>query len=312
MTPLILWLIAGAIMLVALGILLWQSAQDRLRQQATSSFVDQQIINFSQQQQVIPEISDMGESALPKTYINSRIHDFCLRAGIVPNRSFLIRILLPCVVLVLLAALFGGTLSAILTLLLYVTLAYFHFWLKAVKRHQRMCRQLPSFLDTMVRLTTIGNSLESAYQSALLSSDAPLREVLDRANRLVQAGIDLEHALIQQARTFKIPELELIGAIIGIALRFGGRADTVLERMAAFMRDREQAQNELTALSAEIRLSAWVLGLLPIGIGMFMIIFNNKMFMMMLEDPIGKNMLIGAALLEVIGAYGLYRLAKSV
>ena len=117
---------------------------------------------------------------------------------------------------------------------------------------------------------------------------------------------------MQQARLFHVIELELIAAVIGVALRFGGRADMVLERMAAFMRDREYSQNELVALSAEIRLSAWVLGLLPIGMGVFMIVFNNKMFVTMLDDPIGKNLLIFAGVLEIIGAYWLYRLAKSV
>ena len=146
----------------------------------------------------------------------------------------------------------------------------------------------------------------------MLTTEEPLRELLDRSNRLVQAGMDLEHALVQKALVFRLQELELIAAVIGVALRFGGRADTVLERMAAFMRDREYSQNELVALSSETRLSAWVLGLLPIGLGVFMVIFNNRMFVTMLEDPIGKNLLIFAVVLEAIGAYWLYRLAKSV
>ena len=78
------------------------------------------------------------------------------------------------------------------------------------------------------------------------------------------------------------------------------------------MRDREQAQNELVALSAETRLSAWILALLPIGLGLFMMIFNDQLFSAMLEDPAGRNLLLGAAVLELIGAVWLYRLAKSV
>ena len=175
-----------------------------------------------------------------------------------------------------------------------------------------MVRQLPGFLDTLVRLVTIGNSIGSAFQTGIVGTEGPLRVVLDRANRQVQAGVELEQALRQQAAIFHFKELDLVAAVIGVSSRFGGRSDLVLERMAAFMRDLEHAQNEMVSLSAEIRLSAWVMGVLPIAIGMFLIIFNNSMFANMWLDPIGRKMMIGAGLLEVIGGYGLYRLAKTL
>lgn len=305
-------LISVATFAFGIGLLLWRHAQSKQQQTAMTSFVEQQI---NEQRHTLGDTTD-------NTYeptIHSNLHpavrawqNFMLRAGVDANMRFMLLLLLPGVFLIVFAALLGGLLSAIFTAFLYITLNYFRLWLKVSKRHQKIVHQLPAFLDTMVRLTIIGNSLESAFQSTLLTTDAPLRELFERANRMVNAGMELEHALVQQARVFQVVELELIGAVIGIALRFGGRADTVLERMAAFMRDREQAQNELSSLSTEIRLSAWVLALLPIAIGSFMIIFNNKMFSMMWADPLGKNMLIIAFALEIIGAYWLYRLAKSV
>lgn len=310
MSALALWMISAAILLFAGGILLWQNARLHQQQDATSAFVDQQIRGMEQAQATTDELD---QQVSPQLRVESNIwRKFLLRAGIVATPTFYVFLLVPGIVLTLVAAVFGGVLSAIGTVLLYVTLMYFRLWLKAVRRHQKMVRQLPAFLDTMVRLTIVGNSLESAFQATVLTTEAPLREVLDRSNRLVQAGMDLEHALLQKARVFKVLELELIAAVIGVALRFGGRADLVLERMAAFMRDHEHAQNELVAMSAETRLSGWILGLLPIGLAVFMVIFNNKMFATMLEDPVGQNLLIFAVVLEVVGAYGLYRLAKSV
>jgi tight adherence protein B len=311
MSALTLWIAAAAILLLAGGILLWQNAQLHQQQDATSAFVDHQIRSMAQQHTLSAEEMETDAVTMPR--VESNIwRKFCLRAGIVPTPLFYMVLIVPGLVLSLIAAIFGGALSVICTIVLYVTLCYFRLWLKAMRRHQKMVHQLPAFLDTMVRLTIVGNSLESAFQATVLTTEAPLREMLDRSNRLVQAGMDLEHALLQKARVFCVVEMELIAAVIGVALRFGGRADTVLERMAAFMRDREHAQNELVALSAETRLSAWILGLLPIGLGFFMIIFNNNMFVTMMEDPIGKNMLFIAGLLEAIGAYSLYRLAKSV
>jgi len=314
MTPLMLGLLAGAILLVAIGLLLWQNAQTNVRQRATMAFVDQQIRSALQSQTAESAVESVqgSKAARVKRRRFRWWRQFVLRAGIKATPAFYIRLIVPAIVFVVLAAVFGGILSVLATILLYGAIVLFRFWLKATRRHQKMVHQLPIFLDSMVRLTTVGNSLESAFQATLLITDAPLRELLDRANTLVQASMDLEHALVQESRIYRLPEFQLIAAVIGIALRFGGRADTVLERMAAFMRDREQAQNELVALSAEIRLSAWVLGLLPIGIGAFMIIFNNDIFMMMLRDSVGKPMLLGAGALELFGGYWLYRLARSV
>ncbi|MFJ3045774.1 type II secretion system F family protein [Herbaspirillum chlorophenolicum] len=311
MTAPALWLMAVAVLLLALGILLWQNAKSRLHQNATSDFVNQQIRSMAPTLDADADGSDQP-LFLPAQPGPRLWRHFWLRAGVVPGIALYAGLLLPGLVLAILAMVFGGVLSTVCAVLMYLVLAYFRLWLKITRRHQKMVHQLPAFLDTMVRLTTIGNSLESSFQATLLTIDAPLKEPLNRANLLIQAGRSLEHALAQEARTFRLTELNLVAAVIGVALRFGGRADTVLERMASFMRDREQAQSELLALSAEIRLSAWVLALMPIGLGAFMVMFNNDMFMLMWDDSVGKQLLFGATVMEFVGAYWLYRLAKSV
>ena len=85
-----------------------------------------------------------------------------------------------------------------------------------------------------------------------------------------------------------------------------------MERTATFMRDREEAQRELMALSAETRLSAWVLGLLPLVVAGGLFVMNAGYILLMWRDPMGKTMLLTALALEVIGALLLYRLAKSI
>lgn len=309
MKTVILLLSAGAILLIACALLLWHRAHARMRQQAAGDLIDRHLQGNNNAHTSV----EYQEPMMPVGAKQARVwKNFLLRAGVTPNRNFHIMLILPGLVLTILAASTFGPLSAVCTLLLYTLLRYFHLWYQATPRHQKAVRQLPGFLDTMVRLATLGNSIESAFQSAVPTTDVPLRELLDRANILVQAGVNLDQALTQEARAFHLIELELIASVIGVAQRFGGRADKVLERMSAFMRDREQAQNELIALSAETRLSAWVLALLPIGIGLFMMIFNDRMFSIMLNDDMGRNLLIGALMLEIIGAIWLYRLAKSI
>ncbi len=306
----VLWLLAAALLLIGAALWLWQRAHQRAQQDVSAAFVNRQI----ERMQPVQQPSQNGRETTPQLQLQiEALRHFFLRAGIEhPSGKLYIQLLAPGLILTLLALIFGGWFSALGTLFLYVMLLVFYFWLKSSKLQRIRVRQLPGFLDTLVRLVTIGNSIGAAFQTGIASSDGPLRVVLDRANRQVQAGVELEHALRQQAEIFRFKELDLVAAVIGVSARFGGRSDLVLERMAAFMRDLEHAQNELVALSAEIRLSAWIMGILPAAIGMFLIIFNNNMFMNMWHDPIGKKMLIGAVMLELLGGFGLFRLAKTV
>ena len=84
----------------------------------------------------------------------------------------------------------------------------------------------------------------------------------------------------------------------------------LLERVAHFLRDQQQARQELFALSAEVRLSAWVLSLLPLLVGGAIIITNADYFMQLWNDTGGRQLLYAAAGLQVVGVCMLYRLAQ--
>ena len=304
-----LWLITVALLLSGAALWLWQQAEGRSRQDVSAAFVNQQIQGRRQ-----AEVTAANAPEVSQRYLQTEaVRHFLLRAGIQSSsKKLVLRIIVPGLVLASLATVFGGVFSLLGTLALYLLLVRFHFWRRTSKLQRTMVRQLPGFLDTLVRLVNIGNSIGSAFQTAIVSTDGPIRIVLERANWQVLAGVDLEQALRKEAQIFRFKELELVATVIGVAGRFGGRSDQVLDRMAAFMRDLEYAQNELSALSTEIRLSAWIMGLMPVGIGIFLVIFNNSMFVGMWHDPIGKKMLIGAVLLQITGGFWLYRLAKSM
>lgn len=208
------------------------------------------------------------------------------------------------------AALAGGLLAACAALLACVMFFYFLLAIRINKRRQLIVRQLPLFLDGIVRLITLGNSVPAAFQAALQNTEAPLRECLDYVSRMLRTGVEIDRALSQVAVIYGVRELELVGAVLRLSVKYGGRADVMLDRMASFMRDLEQAERELVAMSAETRLSSWVLAMLPVGIGGFLILSNPKYFASMWYDPIGRQLVYLAFGLQLLGAYLLYRLAR--
>lgn len=181
---------------------------------------------------------------------------------------------------------------------------------RAQRRRLAIVTQLPAFLDGIVRLVTLGNSVPAAFQAALQSTEAPLRECLDHVSRMMRAGVEIDRALAHVALVYRAREFEFVGAVLRLSVKYGGRADVMLERMSAFMRDLEQAERELSAMSAETRLSAWVLVALPVLIGGFLIATNPAYFQAMWGDATGRRLVCLAFVLQAVGGYLLYRMTR--
>lgn len=303
------WVLAASALAFMLGaVLLWRRAGQGQRRQATSVFLERQLTQGRQNAQA-------DDDDAPRTILQSGIEhwDVLLRcAGLRQTAGLYGAISLILCIGVLLAAVLGGPVSAIVAAVMLLVAIYFYIWLRADRRRGRMFDQLPEMLDTMVRLITIGNSMAAAFQAASANTSEPLREVVEKAAHLSRSTQELDAALANVARQYGFEELRLLAAVVRVAQKYGGRSDVVLERIAAFMRDVAQARGELVAASAEIRLSAWVLALMPLGIACYIMLTNNAMFMDMWDDPLGFKMLMAALGLQVAGSYWLYRMTKSI
>ena len=326
----------GLVLVVALlcaagGLLLWQRAQDNRERALTDRFVDRRVASVQAATPGVatPRNSQRSRSAAPASlppnavrrgirenvrHLQARVAysfgNLMNRAGITSARTFLLStgaVILP-------GACWVGVRTHWLVapgFVVFGALCAFAFlsW-RAQKRYQRISRQLPVFLDGIVRLITIGNSVPAAFQAALTTTDAPLRDCLDRVSRMLRSGVEIDVALKHVAAAYRVRELELVGSVLRISVKYGGRSDVMLDRMAVLMRDLEQAERELVALSTETRLSAWVLGLLPALVGGFVMISNPSYFQSMWSDPFGQRLVYIALGLQVLGAFLLYRMAR--
>lgn len=215
---------------------------------------------------------------------------------------------------VLVLALLFGAFSRWWVALIIVTMAAaivsFIAWLKWEKHRKAMARQLPSYIDAMVRMVVLGHATPSAFVMAAGTTKAPLADVVHQAASLAKAGMPVDQALIVASREYKLQEFFLLAAVIQVGTRFGGRVDGLLERVAHYMRDKEEASRELKALSSEVRVSAWVLCLLPVVVGGFIIATNADYFWSMWEDSTGRWITLFGAGLQLLGSVLLYRMAS--
>lgn len=303
-----LFIVAFALILLGLGLLMLASARGRADAEHARAHL------AAQTDQVRARYAASAEPA-PQSHVRDlrrRWADLMRRADITPTRGTCLRWGAPVLCVTLAGAAAGGMIGAVAMLVVGVALAGFLLWLRIGRIKEKMLRQLPGFLDGVVRLMTIGSSVPAAFQNSVANTEPPLRQCLVQAIHLQRAGKELDQAVLQMGRAYNLDELVIVSSVLRLSQRYGGRADVVMERTATFMRDREEAQRELLALSAETRLSAWVLGLLPLVVAGGLFMMNAGYIMLMWKDPSGRTMLLTAAGLEVVGVLMLYRLAKSI
>lgn len=310
MSSALLWLLSAVALLLAGAVLLWTWARQRGQGTAVARFLDDRV-----ESRLAPAAGE--EAGLPPAAAGrAREGEGLLRrlgerAGLPPGPRTVALLLAPILVpAALVGALTQVASVAALAGAIGLAVSALALSLRIQRRQEALTRALPGFIDSLVRLLAVGHSIASAFLASVPAAQSPLRECLEGVALRVRAGADLDKTLEQAGRLHNTPALMLFAAVVRMSVKYGGRVDQLLERMAQFLRDREEAQQELIALSAETRMSAWILGLLPLSMGLFILFIQAQYLARMWADASGRQLLMLAFGLQLLGGFLLYRLAR--
>jgi tight adherence protein B len=176
----------------------------------------------------------------------------------------------------------------------------------------KMVNQVPLFIDQIIRGLATGRNVEGAIKLAAEDLQEPLRYIIMRAQKSVELGDDLGDALRDAANFHDIKELHMLALAIHTSRVYGGSPREMLESIVNLIRQREQMQRELRAMTGETRMSAWVLGAIPSAIVAYILAVNPTYILGMWHDETGRNVLLVALGLQVFGALLLWRMVKSI
>lgn len=234
------------------------------------------------------------------------------RAGMQPRQSHIAFVISLTVLLVLLTVVMKGLVAALLVPVLVSVLIYAVLWQRANRRIKAILTQLPLLLDQVLRALGTGRSMESALQLAVSETPDPLHEIFERVLRMNQLGNDLGEAIQEAANLYRIQELHLVALAIRVNRTYGSSVRDLLNNIVKMIHDREAARRELKTMTGETRVTAWVLGLLPLFIAGYILMMNPDYMMSMWEDDAGQIMLITAVIFQALGGFTLWRMIKSI
>lgn len=171
-------------------------------------------------------------------------------------------------------------------------------------------QQLPDALDLMGRALRAGHAFSAALSMVGTESTDPIagefRTTFDETN----FGIPLPEALLNLATRVPSPDLSYFVIAVLLQRETGGNLTELLGNLSSLMRARFKLMGSIRALSAEGRLSAWILSLLPfIAAGAFNII-NPKLMSVLWTDPLGLKLVYTALTMIVIGIFWMWRVVK--
>ena len=135
---------------------------------------------------------------------------------------------------------------------------------RITKRRKKFEAQFPDALSLIASSLSAGHTFLRSIQMMCEESEAPLSEEFRRVVNETQLGDPLVDALDRMSARLDVRDVAWVVQAIRIQQTVGGRLAELLHTLADFIRAREEIRREVDVLTAEGRISTWVLGGLPI------------------------------------------------
>jgi tight adherence protein B len=138
--------------------------------------------------------------------------------------------------------------------------------MKVKRRRKAFEAQLPEALSLIASSLSAGHTFLRAIQMMTEEAEAPLSEEFSRVVYETRLGDTVVDALDRMAIRLEVPDLRWVVQAIRIQQTVGGKLADLLHTLADFIRGREEIRREINVLTAEGRISAWVLGGMPVAL----------------------------------------------
>jgi tight adherence protein B len=178
------------------------------------------------------------------------------------------------------------------------------------KRLSLLERQLPEAADLIARSLRAGHSLPSTLQMVADEMPSPISHEFRVVSSEINYGPGLQPALQHLAERVPLDDLRFFVISILIQRETGGNLAELMGNIAALVRQRLKFVREIRALSAEGKLSAWILFGLPIVMGVLLSFANPEYIGKLITDPMGIQLLYGCAVMQILGGIWMYRIIR--
>jgi len=204
----------------------------------------------------------------------------------------------------------GGIMFIILPSLFGLMPLFFVLY-KRGQRSTKLSQQLPDALEMMARSLRAGHALSSSFKMVATEMPTPVSVEFGRAFEAQELGMPFEKAVADMTR--RAPDnqdLKIFALSVIVQKETGGNLVEIIEKIADTVRGREKFQGKLRGLTAEGRMSSYIVGGLPFVSVLFMLVGNRSYLMALIEEPIGHYILGYGIISWVLGFLWMRKMIK--
>jgi len=169
------------------------------------------------------------------------------------------------------------------------------------KRFAKFEEQLPDALDVMTRALRAGYPFNETLHLIATEMEDPIANEFHIAFDEINFGVDMPLAL--RGLVDRIPSMSLMAIVTTVQVQreTGGNLAETFENISRLIRARFKFQRRVLTLTAEARMSAWVLVMVPFVLFAGISIVNPDYVGNLTHDPVGRKIILGGVVLMIIG-----------
>ena len=159
--------------------------------------------------------------------------------------------------------------------------------------------QLGDSINLLVNSLRAGYSVMQAMEAIAEEMGPPISVEFGRVVQEVQFGITLEQALGHMLRRITSEDLDMLITAINVQREVGGNLAEVLDAISYTIRERVRIKGEMRSLTAQSRVSGYMVSLVPVVLAGFIYLINEEFMSLLFTHPCGWTM-IGVAVLGIV------------
>jgi len=177
-------------------------------------------------------------------------------------------------------------------------------------RINKLEEQLPEAADFLGRALRAGHSFANVMQMVGDEMPQPIAGEFKFAYEEINYGVPMNEALHNLALRVPLTDLRYLVIAVLIQRESGGNLAEVFGSISRLIRARLKLLSQVRVMSAEGRMSAWILGLLPLGVLVLMTVTNPAYVRVLWTDPLGVLLMWYAAAVAAFGVLWMRKLIR--
>jgi tight adherence protein B len=169
------------------------------------------------------------------------------------------------------------------------------------KRLRKFEEQFPEAIDLIGRALRAGHAFTTGLAMAAEEIPKPVGEEFQLLYDRQNFGMQMPDAMKAFAARIPLIDARFFVTAVLTQRETGGNLGEVLDNLASVIRDRFRVKRQVRVLTAHGRITGWILAAMPPGLAAVMMVVSPGHMKMLINDPLGVQMIVGALVLQVIG-----------